>query len=114
MNGHAFKEHVDKAIALKPEDPSLHYMLGRWCYEVAMGHLVEAEKLKPEWKENLLYLAKKIKCSLTMMLREGDYSAAIKIIDRALSIPVISEDDNIIHGELESLEYKYQTYRTDD
>ncbi|GIY55263.1 regulator of microtubule dynamics protein 2 [Caerostris darwini] len=132
MNGHAFKEHVDKAIALKPEDPSLHYMLGRWCYEVAMlswlerklaatlfssppeatliearGHLVEAEKLKPEWKENLLYLAK-------TYIGEGDYSAAIKIIDRALSIPVISEDDNIIHGELESLEYKYQTYRTDD
>ncbi|GBM25609.1 Regulator of microtubule dynamics protein 2 [Araneus ventricosus] len=132
VNGHAFKEHVDKAIALKPEDPSLHYMLGRWCYEVASlswlerklaatlfssppeatlvearNHLLEAERLKPDWKENLLYLAKTYIC-------EGDYPAAIALIDRALSIPVISENDNIIQNELESLEYKYQTYRTED
>ncbi|GFY76477.1 regulator of microtubule dynamics protein 2 [Trichonephila inaurata madagascariensis] len=132
MNGHAFKEHVDKALSLKPEDPSLHYMLGRWCYEVAMlswferkvastifssppeatliearGHLLEAERLKPDWKENLLYLAK-------TYIGEGDYSTAISLIDRALSIPVIREDDNMIQNELESLESKYQTYRIEE
>ncbi|KAG8178318.1 hypothetical protein JTE90_026288 [Oedothorax gibbosus] len=129
MNGYTFKEHVDKAIALKPDDPSLHYMLGRWCYEVSMlswlerklastlfssppeatledarEHLLKAERLKPNWKENILYLAK-------TNIGEGDYSAAMALIDRALSIPVVSEDDNIIHNELEALESKYQTYR---
>lgn len=132
MNGYAFKEHVDKAISIKPDDPSLHYMLGRWCYEVAMlswferkvastiyssppeatliearDHLLQAERLKPDWKENLLYLAK-------TYVGEGDYSTAISLIDRALSIPVIREDDNMIQNELESLESKYQTYRIEE
>ncbi|XP_060275036.1 regulator of microtubule dynamics protein 3 isoform X3 [Ovis aries] len=42
QSGFSFKEHVDKAIALKPENPMAHFLLGRWCYQVS--HLSWLEK----------------------------------------------------------------------
>lgn len=35
QSGFSFKEHVDKAIALQPENPMAHFLLGRWCYQVS-------------------------------------------------------------------------------
>lgn len=33
-SGFQFKEHLDKALELMPEDASVHYLLGRFCFEV--------------------------------------------------------------------------------
>jgi hypothetical protein len=34
-DGFLFKHHVDKALALQPNDPSLHHLMGRFKYEVS-------------------------------------------------------------------------------
>lgn len=34
-NGYIFKDHLDKAIELRPHDPLSYYLMGRWCYAVA-------------------------------------------------------------------------------
>lgn len=33
-DGIAIKEHVEMAIAINPQDPTLHHLLGRFKYEV--------------------------------------------------------------------------------
>merc|ERR1711962_1198978 len=34
-SGTVFKHHIDLALALQPEDATLHHLLGRFCYEVS-------------------------------------------------------------------------------
>lgn len=36
---------MDKAIALQPEDPRSHFLLGRWCYQVSSRHPVSSKVL---------------------------------------------------------------------
>uniref|UniRef100_A0A1A7YQG4 Regulator of microtubule dynamics protein 3 n=4 Tax=Iconisemion striatum TaxID=60296 RepID=A0A1A7YQG4_9TELE len=33
-SSHILKEHLDRALALRNNDPMCYYLLGRWCYEV--------------------------------------------------------------------------------
>ncbi|XP_064484289.1 regulator of microtubule dynamics protein 1-like [Ornithodoros turicata] len=129
-NGYEFKEHVDTAVRLKPSDPTLHHMLGRWCFEVATltwierklastlysappqstmqearAHLFNADKLKNNWKENMLFIAKTYVC-------EGNYSPAISWVDRALAVPLKGEGDEVAQRELVTLMQQYQRYRS--
>ncbi|XP_077537750.1 regulator of microtubule dynamics protein 2-like [Haemaphysalis longicornis] len=128
-NGYRFKEHVDRAVRLKPQDPTLHHMLGRWSLEVATlswierklasalysrppesspqearAHLLEADKLRPNWKENLLYIAKTYIC-------EGHYAPAMAWLDRAAKLPSVDPGDDSVHKEVENLQEQYQRYR---
>ncbi|NWS54987.1 RMD2 protein, partial [Chunga burmeisteri] len=110
-NGYLFKEHLDKAIELKPEDPFLYYLNGRWCYSVAqlswiekkvatalfgapptstveeaLQNFLKAEEMHPGYsKYNYVYLAK---CYKDL----GQKSNALKYCDSALSILSVTNE----------------------
>ena len=81
--GYEFKEHHDIAISIDPNDRLMHYMYGRWCFEIASLSWIEkklaatffgkvpdatyedalasfkkANKLYPNWVGNHCYIAK--------------------------------------------------------
>ncbi|XP_029351781.1 regulator of microtubule dynamics protein 3 isoform X2 [Echeneis naucrates] len=83
-SSHLLKEHLDRALALRDDDPVCFYLLGRWCYEVAtldwlekkaaaalyqsppsstlhdaLENFLKAEELSPGFSKTLrLYIAK--------------------------------------------------------
>ena len=124
-NGSTFKKHVDMAVALAPADATLHHMLGRFCYQIAnlswiekkvasalfgqvpdvtlddaLQHLRKAYELKPDWKENILYL---VKCSIE--LKQPD--ACRQFIEEGIALPIRGEDDEICHKEFLLLKSRY-------
>ncbi|PSN49120.1 Regulator of microtubule dynamics protein 3 [Blattella germanica] len=121
-DGYVFKDHVDKALKLRPEDPSLHHLRGRFKYErklagtflaepptatypEAIEDFLMAENLSPKpWKENRLLIAK---CHIN----QGNYTEGVVWLDRAAEVPVISPDEGAAEKEIQSLLQKYESYR---
>lgn len=127
LNGYKYKEHIEKAIELKPEDPSNYHLLGRWCYTVYMlswlerkaaatlyatpptatleetlAHFMKAEDLNPgKWKENLLFIAK---CHIEFR----QYEEAVRWLEKGNKTPVVSQDDRESQAEIETLLAKYK------
>ncbi|NWW85299.1 RMD2 protein, partial [Rhynochetos jubatus] len=121
-NGYLFKEHLDKAIELKPQDPFLYYLNGRWCYsvaqlswiekkvaaalfgtpptstvEAALQNFLKAEEMHPGYsKYNYVYLAK---CYKDL----GQKNNALKYCDSALSILSVTNEDKEAQKDLEAL-----------
>ncbi|XP_009080898.1 PREDICTED: regulator of microtubule dynamics protein 2, partial [Acanthisitta chloris] len=121
-NGYLFKEHLDKAIELKPQDPLLYYLNGRWCYSVAqlswiekkvaaalfetpptstveeaLQNFLKAEEMRPGYSKcNYVYLAK---CYKDL----GQKNNALKYCDSALSILSVTNEDKEAQKDLEAL-----------
>ncbi|XP_066990984.2 regulator of microtubule dynamics protein 2 [Anabrus simplex] len=126
-DGFVFKQHVDRALTLHPTDPSLHHLLGRFKYEVAMlswmerkvagtlfaeppsathkealENFLRAEELSPvPWKENELFIAK---CYIS----EGNFGEAIHWLERAAKVIVNLPQDESVENEIQDLLTKYQ------
>ncbi|XP_040905083.1 regulator of microtubule dynamics protein 2 [Toxotes jaculatrix] len=121
-NGYIFKDHLDKAIELKPQDPMSYYLLGRWCYAVAqlswierkvaatlfgeppsatvedaLKNFIKVEEIRPGYsKLNYVFLAK---CYKDLGQREK----ARKMYEAACSMSVVSKEDEEAQKELDLL-----------
>nr|XP_020031660.1 regulator of microtubule dynamics protein 3 [Castor canadensis] len=123
QSGFSFKEHVDKTIALQPENPRAHFLLGRWCYQVshlswlekktatalfesppsatvqdALQSFLKAEELQPGFsKAGRIYISK---CYREL----GKNSEARRWMKLALELPDVTNEDSAFQKDLEELQ----------
>ncbi|XP_054162941.1 regulator of microtubule dynamics protein 2-like [Oppia nitens] len=122
--GHEFKQHLDLAYKLDPNDHMLHFMAGRFAYELAAlswierniaralyGPIPEAtyqealqkffdsDKSKPNWKDNYLWIAKTYR-------RLRKKTTARQWVNKGLNLPTNNIMDELAHKELQQLKDK--------
>ncbi|OWA54447.1 putative Regulator of microtubule dynamics protein 3 [Hypsibius exemplaris] len=117
------REFLQSALELRPNDPSLHHILGRWNYEIlqlgwiertavraifgkysnvtmedAKNCFMEAEKLKPRmFKSNMYYIAK-------CYAQQGKKVEARKWLDDALNVKRLCiEDEPLCYTDIQEL-----------
>ncbi|XP_030637995.1 regulator of microtubule dynamics protein 3 [Chanos chanos] len=124
-SSHTMKEHLDRAIALRDDDPLCFYLTGRWCYEVstlgwlekkaaaalfetpptsslheALENFLKAEELNPGFSKTVrLYIAK---CHKDL----GNISEATNWAQLALRMPSAPSEENdtvALKAELQAL-----------
>ncbi|XP_038174711.1 regulator of microtubule dynamics protein 2 isoform X2 [Arvicola amphibius] len=120
--GHLFKEHLDKAIQLLPEEPFLYYLKGRYCYTVsklswiekkmaatlfgeipsstvheALQNFLKAEELQPGYSvSNYMFVAK---CYVDL----EESQDAWKFCNLALLLPIVTKEDKESHKEVKKI-----------
>nr|XP_051695515.1 regulator of microtubule dynamics protein 2 isoform X1 [Oryctolagus cuniculus]XP_051695516.1 regulator of microtubule dynamics protein 2 isoform X1 [Oryctolagus cuniculus] len=120
--GHCFKEHLDIAIQLLPEEPFLYYLKGRYCYTIsklswiekkmaatlfgkipsstvqeALQNFLKAEELHPGFStSNYMHLAK---CYIDLDQNQD----ALKFCDLALLLPSVTKEDKVTQKEVKKL-----------
>ncbi|CAM4687783.1 unnamed protein product [Leuciscus chuanchicus] len=124
-SGRVLKEHLDRALALRDDDPTCFYLLGRWCLEMsslgwlerkaaatlyetpptsslneALENFLKAEELNPGFSKTVrLYIAK---CHKEL----GNVSEARNWVQLSLSTPAGANEDSdcaAIQEELKAL-----------
>lgn len=116
--GHKYKQHILKAVELKPDDPTVFYLMGRWSFEISMlswwqrqaaatfvaelptssfdealSYFLKAEDQNPgDHKSNALFIGK---CYQQL----GYADKTEEWIKKSLDIPVKDSEDKKAHEE---------------
>ncbi|XP_034384145.1 regulator of microtubule dynamics protein 3 [Cyclopterus lumpus] len=111
---HIVKEHLDRAIALRDDDPMCFYLLGRWCHEVATLDWLEKKAAAALYRdpptstlhdalENFLKaeelgpgFSRTVRLNIAQCHKEmGNISEATNWTELALKTPTNSDDDKM-------------------
>ncbi|XP_034190127.2 regulator of microtubule dynamics protein 1 [Osmia lignaria lignaria] len=127
-NGVRFKNYVEMALDMRPNDSELHYLLGRFKYEIAnlswlekkvaatlfsevpsasyeeaLDRFETAAKLGHKTPQSQLYISK---CYIALK----QYSRAVDCLKEILDQPSLITEDEKVHAEASKLYNKYFGY----